>query len=150
LKKISKDKKYSLVDEKKSDGFTALHLACLNNYTDIVKILVVDYEHLNVNFKNANQQTALHLAVDKLSHDNVDMLVNYKQTNPNEYSQTLPKTCDVNALDKDNNTALHYLCRNYTMAKLKELKDTSDAANRSDFVTNKENFNVKFQSFFVK
>ena len=111
---------YVLVDEKKSDGFSALHLACLNNYCDIVKILI-DYEHLNINIKNQNLQTPLHLAVDKLNHDVVDLLVNYKQSKPNDYNQQLPKFCAVNDLDKDGNTPLHYLLRNYTIAKLQRV-----------------------------
>jgi hypothetical protein len=140
LKKVSRDKKHSLVDEKKSGGFSALHLACLNNYTDIVKIFI-DYEHFNVNTKNLNLQTPLHLACDKLNFDIVDLLVNYKQTTPNEYSQTLPKRCDLNELDKDDNTPLHYLSRNFTIAKLKELKDIGGGGSFG-CVTNKENFHV--------
>lgn len=119
LKKILKEKKYSLVDEKKSDGFTALHLACLNNYADAVKILI-DYEYLNVNAKNQLGQTPLHLAVEKLNYDIIDLLIHYKQTKPNEYCLRLPKTCNLNESDKNHNTPMHYLIRNYSLTKLKE------------------------------
>ena len=34
-----------IVDEKKEDGYTALHLASLNNHTEVAQMLVSDVSH---------------------------------------------------------------------------------------------------------
>ena len=64
LAKINEQQKSWLIDEKKDDGFTPLHLACLNNHVDVAKLLI-ETGKSNINIKNLNQQTALHLAVDR-------------------------------------------------------------------------------------
>lgn len=53
-----------MVDEKKDDGYTALHLAALNNHVEVAELLV----HLgkaDMDLQNVNLQTALHLAVER-------------------------------------------------------------------------------------
>ncbi len=85
--------------------------------------ILVDYENLNINLSNNNGHTPLHIAVDRLNHDIVDLLLNYKQTTYNEYIRTLPKYCDVNQQDKDGNTALHLIVRNLSIFKLNEIKE---------------------------
>lgn len=53
-----------IVDEKKDDGYTALHLAALNNHVEVAQLLVHS-GHANMDLQNVNLQTALHLAVER-------------------------------------------------------------------------------------
>ncbi len=53
-----------LVDEKKDDGFTALHLAALNGHYLIVELLLTK-GNASINLVNIRLQTALHLAVSR-------------------------------------------------------------------------------------
>lgn len=104
LNHIKQTKKDWLLNEKKDDGYTALHLACLNNYAETVR-LFIDSCHLDANVKNLVEKTPLHLAVDKLNHEVVKVLLDYK---PHQTS------IDVNIQDKDGDTPLHILIRNYS------------------------------------
>jgi ankyrin repeat protein len=132
LNRINQQDKNWLIDEKKEDGFGALHLACLNNYYDIVK-LFLDNGHLNVNLKNSNQQTPLHLAVERLNYEIVKLLLSFKPTAHGHSISTATldssKTCNVNAVDKDNDTPLHCLLRNLTILQLKKLKELNEKNN---------------------
>lgn len=110
LNRLVKQDKIWLVDEKKEDGFSALHLACLNNYFDIAKCLIERINYLNVNVKNCNNQTPLHLAVERNNYDIIKLLI---ETN----------RCDLNAQDKDGDTALHSLFRNFMLFKTKYAKE---------------------------
>jgi E3 ubiquitin-protein ligase mind-bomb len=133
LNKINQQEKHWLIDEKKEDGFGALHLACLNNYYDVVK-LFLENGYLNVNLKNANQQTPLHLAVERLNYDIVKLLLDFKCSPPacNQSNSTsvanlcANKLCNVNAVDKENDTPLHCLLRNLTILQLKKLKELNE------------------------
>lgn len=53
-----------LVDVKKDDGFSALHLAALNGHRDVVETLV-KIGQAEINLKNNRNQTALILAVSQ-------------------------------------------------------------------------------------
>lgn len=53
-----------MVDEKKDDGYTALHLAALNNHVEVAELLVRQGK-ADMNLQNVNLQTALHLAVER-------------------------------------------------------------------------------------
>jgi len=53
-----------IVDEKKDDGYTALHLAALNNHVEVAELLV-HVGKANPDLQNVNLQTALHLAVER-------------------------------------------------------------------------------------
>ncbi|TTN01723.1 E3 ubiquitin-protein ligase mib1 [Bagarius yarrelli] len=53
-----------IVDEKKDDGYTALHLAALNNHVEVAELLV-HQGNASLDIQNVNQQTALHLAVER-------------------------------------------------------------------------------------
>jgi ankyrin repeat protein len=130
LNKIDQQEKHWLIDEKKEDGFGALHLACLNNYHDIVK-LFLDNGNMNINLKNSNQQTPLHLAVERLNYDIVKLLLNFKPPSINSQSTSnanlsSTKLCNVNAMDKENDTPLHCLLRNLTILQLKKLKELNE------------------------
>ena len=60
-------KSASLVDVKKDDGFAAIHLAALNGYTAVTKILVLK-GNSDINLKNGRHQTPLHLAASQVHH----------------------------------------------------------------------------------
>ena len=53
-----------IVDEKKDDGYTALHLAALNNHVEVAELLVRS-GRAQLDLQNVNLQTALHLAVER-------------------------------------------------------------------------------------
>lgn len=53
-----------IVDEKKDDGYTALHLAALNNHVEVAELLA-GIGKADLDLQNVNLQTALHLAVER-------------------------------------------------------------------------------------
>ena len=53
-----------LVDEKKDDGFTALHLAALNDHCLVAELLLTK-GNASINVQNTSLQTPLHLAVGR-------------------------------------------------------------------------------------
>ncbi|KAJ8680932.1 hypothetical protein QAD02_016719 [Eretmocerus hayati] len=53
-----------IVDEKKDDGYTALHLAALNNHVEVAEQLARTGK-ADLDLQNVNLQTALHLAVER-------------------------------------------------------------------------------------
>jgi E3 ubiquitin-protein ligase mind-bomb len=53
-----------LVDEKKDDGFTALHLAALNDHCHVAELLLTQGNAI-IDGQNISLQTALHLAVGR-------------------------------------------------------------------------------------
>lgn len=105
IEKLVEQSKSWLVDEKKEDGFTSLHLACLNNHYEVVKLLI-ELGKSNVNVKNMNQQTALHLVIDRQHYDIVQLLLDNKS--------------DVNVQNKDGDSPLHCLVRNQNLNHAKQ------------------------------
>ena len=69
-----------IVDEKKDDGYTALHLASLNNHVEVAELLV-HTGRANMDLQNVNMQTALHLAVERQHTSIVRLLVRSPSTN---------------------------------------------------------------------
>lgn len=57
-----------IIDEKKDDGYTALHLAALNNHTQVAELLI-KLGKANMDLQNINLQTPLHLAVERQHTD---------------------------------------------------------------------------------
>ncbi|KAF6027626.1 MIB1 [Bugula neritina] len=100
-----------VVNEKKDDGYTALHLASLNNHVEVADLLVKVGE-ANVNVQNINLQTPLHLAVERLHTQIVRLLVK--------------KKANLNIADKDGDTPLHEALRNHTLSQLRQLQDLQD------------------------
>jgi E3 ubiquitin-protein ligase mind-bomb len=125
LDKIKSQEKFWLLDEKKEDGFGALHLACLNNYADLVK-LFLEYGNLNINLRNLNLQTPLHLTVERLNFEIVDLLLNYRSKDLSSNQNNENRICNVNAHDKDGNTPLHNLLHNLTVFQVKKLKEMNE------------------------
>uniref|UniRef100_A0A915KDU0 RING-type E3 ubiquitin transferase n=1 Tax=Romanomermis culicivorax TaxID=13658 RepID=A0A915KDU0_ROMCU len=100
-----------VVDEKKDDGYTALHLAALNNHVEVANLLIT-LGHVNINMQNANSQTVLHLAVER-QHTQIVRLLTREGAN-------------LNVADKDGDTPLHEALRHYTLSQLKQLQDVRD------------------------
>ena len=97
-----------IVDEKKDDGYTALHLASLNNHVEVAELLV-HTGHANLDLQNVNLQTALHLAVERQHTSIVRLLVRAGG--------------NLNITDKDGDTSLHESLRHHTLSQLRQLQD---------------------------
>ncbi|XP_023320486.1 E3 ubiquitin-protein ligase MIB1 isoform X2 [Eurytemora carolleeae] len=100
-----------IVDEKKDDGYTALHLASLNNHIEVAELLV-HVGRANMDLQNVNLQTALHLAVERQHTSIVRLLVR--------------EGCNLNITDKDGDTPLHESLRHHTLSQLRQLQDMQD------------------------
>eukprot|EP00731_Ephydatia_muelleri_P025552 Em0017g635a len=81
------------INNQKEDGFTMLHLAALNNNILVVNALAAS-EHCDLNIYNGQKQTALHIALMAKSLRIAEQLVGYG--------------ADLNVVDKDGDTPLHY------------------------------------------
>ena len=99
------------MNEKKDDGFTPLHLACLNNHYETAKLLI-ENGCANLDPKNVNKQTPLHLAVERLNGHLIKLLVQ--------------KKCNVNMEDRDGDTPLHCVVRHYTLSRIKNAMTFDD------------------------
>lgn len=97
-----------IVEEKKDDGYTALHLAALNNHVEIADLLV-NMGMANLDRQNVNLQTALHLAVERQHVQIVKLMVR--------------KGANLNIPDKDGDTPLHEALRHHTLSQLRQLQD---------------------------
>ncbi|XP_072936758.1 E3 ubiquitin-protein ligase MIB1 [Epargyreus clarus] len=100
-----------IVDDAKDDGYTALHLAALNNHAEVAELLVRGGARPDL--QNANLQTALHLAVERQHTQIVRLLISHG--------------ADLNICDKDGDTPLHEALRHHTLQQLRRLQDARDA-----------------------
>ncbi|XP_048582357.1 E3 ubiquitin-protein ligase MIB1-like [Nematostella vectensis] len=100
-----------IVNEKKDDGYTALHLAALNNHVEVAELLVKQGKS-NKEVQNANLQTPLHLAVERQHTQVVRLLVR--------------EGCKLDVPDKDGDTPLHEALRHHTLSQLRQLQDMQD------------------------
>ncbi|XP_050526608.1 E3 ubiquitin-protein ligase MIB1-like [Daktulosphaira vitifoliae] len=98
-----------MVDEKKDDGYTALHLAALNNHTQVAQLLV-EVGRADTDARNVNLQTPLHLAVERQHVQIVRLLVR--------------SGADPNVPDKDGDTALHEALRHHTLQQIRQMQQT--------------------------
>ncbi|KAG6459755.1 hypothetical protein O3G_MSEX011597, partial [Manduca sexta] len=101
-----------IVDDAKDDGYTALHLAALNNHAEVAELLVRGGARPDL--QNANMQTALHLAVERQHTQIVRLLVAHG--------------ANLNICDKDGDTPLHEALRHHTLQQLRRLQDARDAS----------------------
>lgn len=101
-----------IVDHAKDDGYTALHLAALNNHAEVAELLVRG--GVDPDLQNANLQTALHLAVERQHTQIVRLLVAHG--------------ANINICDKDGDTPLHEALRHHTLQQLRRLQDARDAS----------------------
>ncbi|CAL7934980.1 unnamed protein product [Xylocopa violacea] len=100
-----------IVDEKKDDGYTALHLAALNNHVEVAEQLARAGK-ADLDLQNVNLQTALHLAVERQHTQIVRLLVR--------------EGANLNVADKDGDTPLHEALRYHTLSQLRQLQDVQD------------------------
>ncbi|GAB0098858.1 E3 ubiquitin-protein ligase mind-bomb [Sergentomyia squamirostris] len=105
---LAKTNRPWIVEEKKDDGYTALHLAALNNHGEIADLLV-HMGKANMDKQNVNLQTALHLAVERQHVQIVKLLVR--------------EGANLNIPDKDGDTPLHEALRHHTLSQLRQLQD---------------------------
>jgi len=110
LNKLSNNRSW-IVDEKKDDGYTALHLAALNNHVEVGELLIHQGK-ANLDLQNVNLQTALHLAVERQHTQIVRLLVR--------------EGANLNIPDKDGDTPLHEALRHHTLYQLRQLQDMQD------------------------
>ena len=115
-----------VVDEKKDDGYTPLHLAALNNHHEVATLLI-SKGGANVDQQNLNMQTSLHLAVERQHQEIVRLLVN--------------SGANLNLKDKDGDTALHEALRHHTLEQLKHLQGTALSVNVAPLTSNVSSVN---------
>ena len=53
-----------VVNEQKDDGYSALHLAALNNHVEVCELLI-KLGKANKDYQNTNLQAPLHLAIQR-------------------------------------------------------------------------------------
>jgi len=99
-----------IINEKKEDGFTALHLASLNNHQKVAEILIKQGK-ADIDSQNDALQTPLHLAVVGNSLQIVKLLVE--------------EGADLDIKDKVGDTPMHEAIRHHTFLKLTEMQDSS-------------------------
>ncbi|XP_046857397.1 E3 ubiquitin-protein ligase MIB1-like isoform X2 [Xenia sp. Carnegie-2017] len=100
-----------IIDEKKDDGYSALHLAALNNHVEVAELLIKQGK-ADINIQNINLQTPLHLAVERQHTQIVRLLVREKAR--------------LDVPDRDGDTALHEALRYHTLSQLRLLQDQPD------------------------
>lgn len=103
-----------LMDLKKSeDNMTALHLAALNNHTQMLEqLLEFVADRVDVNSKCWNNRTPLQLAVARLSFEACEIL--FRMSAAAHHHRPI----DVNHQDNDGHTALHDLMLAYSIANI--------------------------------
>ena len=90
-----------LINDKKDDGFTSLHLAALNDHQDVARVLLRDGQ-CEVDPKNNRRQSPLLLAVSQGHTKLIELLVGHG--------------ADVNAEDEDGDTCLHLALMRQSMS----------------------------------
>eukprot|EP00057_Strongylocentrotus_purpuratus_P008753 XP_011663227.1 PREDICTED: E3 ubiquitin-protein ligase MIB2 [Strongylocentrotus purpuratus] len=94
----------------KDDGFTILHIAACNNHVEVMKVVMAIKDHgLDVNAKELQGLTALHLAAHEGYFHCIEFLVS--------------QGADINLQSNDDHTALHLLAST-ARADPSDIKDT--------------------------
>ncbi|XP_041480155.1 E3 ubiquitin-protein ligase MIB2-like [Lytechinus variegatus] len=80
----------------RDDGHTILHIAAINNHVEVMKVILAVKGHgLDINAKNVQRITALHLAATKGQSESIEFLVS--------------QGADINLQGDDDHSALHLL-----------------------------------------
>lgn len=105
------DKLWLMDLKKNEDSMTCLHLAALNNHTQMLELLLelVGTDRLDVNAKCWNNQTPLHFCVARVSYEACEILFRMS---------THGRSIDVNHQDNDGHTPLHDLMIAYSIANV--------------------------------
>jgi len=108
---IAKMPDRQIINEKKEDGFTALHLASLNGHLEGAEVLIHKGK-AEIDARNNNLQTALHLAIQGQHMQLVQLLVE--------------KGASLDIKDKDGNSPMHEAVRYHTFLQIKKLQEVAD------------------------
>ncbi|XP_012507542.1 PREDICTED: E3 ubiquitin-protein ligase MIB1 [Propithecus coquereli] len=102
------------VEAEDSEGDTPLHDAISKKRDDILAVLLEAGAdgNANLDIQNVNQQTALHLAVERQHTQIVRLLVR--------------AGAKLDIQDKDGDTPLHEALRHHTLSQLRQLQDMQD------------------------
>jgi len=95
-----------VINEKKDDGFTALHLAVVNEYLEVVELLIHEGK-ADIHAQNSKLQSSLHLAVLEQNMELVQLLIK--------------EGASLEMADKDGDTPLHEAVRYHCFLQLKQL-----------------------------
>lgn len=105
----------NVTDGADSDGYTALHLLCINyrrdNMVDVIRELITADEDVDLNAKTEDGGTALHYLCQNCENRDLvlfDVIQLFIETGK----------VDLNVTDVDRKTILHHLCENYQNSKL--------------------------------
>lgn len=132
LTKLIKTNRLWIVEEKKDDGYTALHLAALNNHVEIADLLI-NMGNADMDKQNVNLQTALHLAVERQHVQIVKVwlkliLIKKKEIKKINFFKTFQLLvrgkANLNIPDKDGDTPLHEALRHHTLSQIKQLQES--------------------------
>ena len=141
-----------IVDEKKDDGYTALHLAALNNHVEVAELLV-RAGRAQLDLQNVNLQTALHLAVER-QHTQIvrvctaHLILSFFSNFPLfifivfHLKLLVRENCSLNLADKDGDTPLHEALRHHTLSQLRQLQDLQDGSGKTSTATSGHNYSV--------
>jgi len=102
-----------IINEKKEDGFTALHLASLNKHQKVAEMLITQGK-ADINAQNNKLQTSLHIAVVGQNLQMVQLLVE--------------EGASLDLKDEDGDTPMHEAIRHHTLFQLKQLQDSTNIA----------------------
>lgn len=100
-----------IVDQKKDDGFSALHLAALNGHKDVAAVLLRN--RAEVDIRNNREQTPLLLAVSQGHSSLIELLVH--------------NNANINVHDEDGDTCLHLALMRQTVATEKDSSPMLDS-----------------------
>ena len=112
-----------------------LHCACMNNRTEIAKIILVKYPEL-INKKTKKQETALHLAVVKGSFKLVKLLISLKINIDAQDEQGY--TALMRAIYKDKNSIAKHLIQNGSGVNFKCYKGSVTALHLASAIDDPE------------
>jgi len=101
------------INEKKDDGFTALHIASVNNHVKVIKLLLKQGK-ADINVQTNKFQTSLHLAVQEQDLEVVKMLVE--------------EGANLDIRDVEGDSPMHDAVRYHTLLQLKSLQDATNVA----------------------